>query len=123
MDKPTSLQSLGTLANGWKLNIVNGAEMRTLNGASNDSFVGGGNFKEEKKELPDKNLVVEDLPDSHWILAHELFETLGMDGYGWSYEKAHEMANSAEKILRNLEQSNVKKFGLKATLGELAGGK
>ena len=113
MQKPKSIQTLGTLTNGWKLGLVNGNEMRTLNGAANDSFVGGGNFLEESKELPEGSLVAEDVQDSHWILAHEIFESLRMDGYGEDYDTAHEFANSAERILRNLQQSNIKKYGAK----------
>ena len=120
MQKPKSIQTLGTLANGWKFGIVNGNEMRSLNGAANDSFVGGGNFKEESQELPKGYMVSEDVPDSHWILAHELFETLRMDGYGEDYDTAHEFANSAERVLRNLQQDNIKKYGVKeVTLGNI----
>jgi hypothetical protein len=120
MQMPKSIQTLGELANGWRMGIVNGSEMRTINNAKNDSFVGGGNFKEESKELPKGALVAEDLPDSHWILAHELYETLRMDGYGETYEEAHAFANDAEKILRNLEQSNIKKYGVdKVTLADI----
>lgn len=119
MQKP-KIQTLGELTNGWRMGIVNGNEMRTINNASNDSFVGGGNYKEESKELPRGALVSEDVSDSHWILAHELYETLRMDGYGETYEEAHAFANSAEKILRNLEQSNIKKYGCqKVTLANV----
>ena len=122
MDKPT-LQVIGKTANSWNLAYINGNEMRSLNHAENDEAVGGVNFKEQKPgRLQNKTLAVEPGPDSHFIMMHEAIETLGMDGYGWGYEKAHKVANSFEKIIRNMYLDNIKKYGSKTTLEDIGKG-
>lgn len=78
-----------------KIKLVDGDKVKV--DCSMD-FVEGGHdavydFIPEKEVWVDSHI---DLSDAAYILYHELIERRLMDEYGFTYEKAHEIANSME---------------------------
>ena len=94
---------IGTLKDGTKVYEVDGAYVRDT---ISTAWIGGGHGWQDAF-IPMDEIWVEETPEEHdyqAIFVHEVTEYILMRYGSWEYNKAHDMANSVEAILRGNKQ-------------------
>jgi hypothetical protein len=92
----------GELFDGTRVYLVNGKWIRDN---IDVAWLGGGH-DQECDWIPKGEIWVEktdDPSDAEKVLAHEIIEWIQMKFHKVKYEKAHDIANSAENILRKID--------------------
>lgn len=87
------------MSSRYVVRVVKGKEIRD---SGNVEFIGGGN-PYIYDFVPFEEIWLEDLGDTddmRKIFAHEMIESILMRDLGWTYDRAHDVANKAEGALR-----------------------
>jgi hypothetical protein len=103
---PLSKQLIGTLWDGTKIFLVDGAAVRSE--VSTEFALGGHGLVTHG--VPENEIWVEDSEDADINLAHEILEHTLMKYEAYTYDQAHAAATSAEAAIRAMETETEPEF-------------
>ena len=98
-------QHVMTMEDGTELYRINGTYMRDPKGLDFIKFIDGGHYLVYPERIPPPEMWVEDdlnEEDFQATTVHEYVEMKKMRDKGWSYDRAHEYANSVETVFRKM---------------------